>query len=154
MNPEDLFKDDKDLHTMAMNELAAGNIRDSAEKAWGATVRAANVFVIVRTGEEPISTSLIRIDIEQEADRNPTLDSLRLRYLSRETSLHGGCFYDGICEPKEAIERRIRETAEFIDDAIKLAGHQNSIALKSRLFNSVTIHRNVLCSVLFNHLTY
>jgi uncharacterized protein (UPF0332 family) len=121
LNPENLFKDAKDLHVLAMKELEAGNIRDAAEKAWGATVRAANGLVVARTGEEPSTTSRTRIAIEREAEKNPTLDSLRLRYLSRETSLHGGCFYDGICEPKEAIERRIRETAEFIDDAIKLA---------------------------------
>lgn len=122
LNPEDLFKDAKRLYEMAMKELEAGNLRDAAEKAWGATVRATNGLVMVRTGEKPDTTSRTRIAIEREAERHPALDSLRLRYLSRETSLHGGCFYDGICEPKNAIERRIRETAEFIGDAMKIAG--------------------------------
>jgi uncharacterized protein (UPF0332 family) len=122
LNPEDLFKDAKSLYEMAVKELEAGNLRDAAEKAWGATVRATNGLVMVRTGEEPDTTSRTRIAIEREAERYSALDSLRLRYLSRETSLHGSCFYDGICELRNAIERRIKETAEFISDAMKLAG--------------------------------
>lgn len=121
-NAEELFKDAKNLHDVALKELAAGNVRDAAEKAWGATVRATNGLVLARTREEPRTTHHTRVALEQEADRNPALDSLRLRYFTRETTLHGGCFYDGICEPKETIERRIRETAEFIDDARRLAG--------------------------------
>jgi uncharacterized protein (UPF0332 family) len=122
LNPENLFEDARNLQEMAIKELEAGNIRDASEKAWGATVRAVNGLIIAKTGEEPGTTSRTRIAIEKEADKNPEMDSLRLRYLSRETSLHGGCFYDGICEPKETIERRIKETTEFINDAIKLAG--------------------------------
>ncbi len=122
LKPEDLFKDAKDLHETALKELEKGNIRDAAEKAWGATVRATNGLILARTEEEPRTTSRTRIAIEREAEKDQHLDSLRLHYLSRETSLHGGCFYDGICEPKEALERRIRETAQFIDDAKKLAG--------------------------------
>jgi uncharacterized protein (UPF0332 family) len=122
LNPEDLFKDAKQLHEAAIKELETSKIRDAAEKAWGATVRATNGLVLARTGGEPRTTSRTRIAIEEEAEKDAALDSLRLRYLSRKTSLHSGCFYDGICEPKKAIERRIRETAEFIEDARKLAG--------------------------------
>jgi len=50
------------------------------------------------------------------------MDSLRLGFFAREAGLHFDCFYDGCCEPKEAIERRIKETAKFINDAENLAG--------------------------------
>ena len=39
------------------------------------------------------------------------------RYYIRQGSLHGDCFYLGLCEPLADTERRIRETADYIDDA-------------------------------------
>ena len=35
--------------------------------------------------------------------------------------LHGECFYLGLCDPVSITERRIRETADYIDDAEALA---------------------------------
>ena len=43
------------------------------------------------------------------------------RYYTRQGLLHGECFYLGFCEPREEVERRIRETAEYIADARELA---------------------------------
>ena len=34
---------------------------------------------------------------------------------------HGECFYNGLCDPLEDTERRIRRTADYIDDAERLA---------------------------------
>ena len=39
------------------------------------------------------------------------------RYYSRQVVLHGECFYNGLCEPLEDTERRIRRTAGYIDAA-------------------------------------
>ena len=114
---EYLFNDAEELLTLAVRELDAGDIRQAAEKAWCATVASANGLLLARTGQKPPTTARSRIMLEAEAERDSGLDSLRLRFLSRETSLHGACFYDGICEPRNAIERRIRETADFIRDA-------------------------------------
>lgn len=121
LNPDNLFEDAKGLYATAVKELETGNIRSAAEKSWEATVRAAICLIVARTGEEPSTILHTRIAIEREAERFPVIDSLRLEYLSREASLHRACFYDGICEPSNAIERRIRETCEFIDEAMKLA---------------------------------
>jgi len=44
---------------------------------------------------------------------------LRNRYFSRESSLHGHCFYIGLYNPE--VEREIRETNLYIEDARKLA---------------------------------
>ena len=44
------------------------------------------------------------------------------RYYTRQGQLHGRCFYNGHCDPLEETERRIRETADYIDAAQRLAG--------------------------------
>ena len=44
------------------------------------------------------------------------------RYYTRQGRLHGGCFYNGLCDPIEDTERRIRETADYIGDAERMAG--------------------------------
>jgi len=43
------------------------------------------------------------------------------RYFTRESFLHRHCFFDGICEPEEQIERSIRETNLYIEDAKRRA---------------------------------
>jgi hypothetical protein len=52
------------------------------------------------------------------------LEELKIadRYHSRADYLHGHCFYLGLCEPKEPIERRIRETEDYIKDLERLVG--------------------------------
>ena len=42
-------------------------------------------------------------------------------YYARQGSLHGHCFYMGLCDPLEETERRIRETGDYIGDAERLA---------------------------------
>jgi len=49
----------------------------------------------------------------------PATRSLQGRYYSRQSQLHGACFYDGRCN--QETERRIRETAAYINDAEFLA---------------------------------
>ena len=48
-------------------------------------------------------------------------ERLEGRYYSRMAILHVDCFYLGICEPAEDVERRIRETDAYIRDARGLA---------------------------------
>lgn len=86
------------------------------EEAWGATVGAANGLLLVRNGHKPETTARTRVERNSQRSRDPAIESLLLRYVSRETFLHGQCFYDGICGPLTEIERRIRETREFLDD--------------------------------------
>ena len=49
------------------------------------------------------------------------LRTLQDRYFTRQSVLHGDCFYTGWCEPLDAIEELIHETADFIQDAQFLA---------------------------------
>ena len=48
-------------------------------------------------------------------------EKLEGRYFTRESFLHGHCFYMGILEPRDQIERRIKETIKYIKDVKKLA---------------------------------
>ena len=117
-----IFADARQVHSEALERLDQGDIRDAAEKAWCATLRATNALILAHTGEEPERTTYSRIGLERLAQRDDRVESLVNRYYSRQSSLHGDCFYLGICEPVDLIERRIRETVQYIQDAEALAG--------------------------------
>jgi hypothetical protein len=49
-------------------------------------------------------------------------EELETRYFITESSLHGYSSCMGISQFRDQIERRIREPAQYIEDAGKLAG--------------------------------
>ena len=117
-----IFADARAVHADALRLLSEGDIRDAAEKAWCATKRATDALILARTGVEveqsPATTSgILRLESEDRA-----VSSLARRYFSRQGRLHGACFYLGVCEPLDEVERRIRQTANYITDAENLAG--------------------------------
>ncbi len=117
-----IFADARAVHADALRLLAAGDIRDAAEKAWCAAKRATDALILARTGVEPeISSDTTRGLLRLEAE-DKSLSSLVGRYFSRQSRLHGACFYLGVCEPADEVERRIRQTADYIYDAENLAG--------------------------------
>ena len=99
---EEIFQDARVLQADALEMLAQGRIRNAAEKAWGATRRATDAL----------------IDAEDQEARRVRLLA---RYFTRQGHLHGRRFYHGRCDPIEETERRIRETADYIEDAERLA---------------------------------
>ena len=118
-----IFADARALQADALEMLALGKVRNAAEKAWGATKRATDALILARTGEEPELTAetahgLIRLQGEDDSIRQARLVA---RYYTRQGSLHGLCFYMGRCDPLDETERQIRETADYIDDAERLA---------------------------------
>ena len=115
----EIFADAHDVQAQAIELLQHGDIRDAAEKAWCATKRATDALILARTGEEPPTTALTTESLLELASRAPTAESLVGRYFTRISYLHGSCFYNKMCGPH--TERRIRETAEYIDDAEALA---------------------------------
>lgn len=115
----ELFADARQVHAQAMGRLEAGDIRDAAEKAWCATKRATDAIILARTGEEPRTTARTTDQLDAFVDREPAARTLLGRYYSRLGQLHGACFYDARCNPQ--TERRIRETASYIDDAENLS---------------------------------
>ena len=50
---QEIFQDALFLQAAAVDRLDQGDIRDAAEKAWGATKRATDALILARTGEEP-----------------------------------------------------------------------------------------------------
>lgn len=119
---EPIFRDAEALCEEGLRELEAGNLRQAAEKAWGATMRATAALVLARTGEEPERSDQVSRSLKELALKDSRVDrSLVGRYYTRLMILHGECFYHGIMEPREAIVRRIRETKAYIRDSRKLA---------------------------------
>lgn len=115
----ELFGDARQVHSQAIGRLDAGDVRDAAEKAWCATKRATDALILALTGEEPVTTARTTDELDALADRSPAARTLLGRYFSRLGQLHGACFYDARCNPQ--TERRIRETAAYIDEAQDLA---------------------------------
>ena len=118
-----IFQDARDLQSDALEMLTLGKVRNAAEKAWGATKRATDALVLARTGEEPERTPETGSGLRFLEDQDEGIRRAHLvrRYYTRQGQLHGECFYNGLCEPLEATERRIRETSDYIDDAESLA---------------------------------
>ncbi len=116
----EIFADARAMQAAAVERLAAGDIRDAAEKAWCAVKRATVALILARTGSEPtVSPEITKGITVMPADKE--FRSLRQRYFARQSQLHGACFYLGWCDPADEIERRIRETADYIRDAEALA---------------------------------
>ena len=118
-----IFDDARALQAAAVERLDQGDIRDAAEKAWGATKRATDALVLARTGDRPefpaeTAAGLRQLWNQDEAVRQA---GLRPRYYTRQGLLHGHCFYMGLCDPLEDTESLIRETSGYIEDTERLA---------------------------------
>ncbi len=119
-NADRIFTDARLMRDAALERLAAGDVRDAAEKAWCATVRATEGLVLVRTGQEPGTSTAAGRRLTALSEDDPSLMDLRLRYSDRQRVLHGECFYHDYCQPV-VTERLIRETSDYVVDAERLA---------------------------------
>ncbi len=120
---KEILDDARYIHREALERLAAGDIRDAAEKAWCATKRATDALILARTGKEPENSRETSSGLRELSGSDSGIRAFRLvgRYYTRQGHLHGDCFYCGLCEPMDDTERRIRETADYIEDAGRLA---------------------------------
>ena len=116
-----IFADAWEMRQSALDRLASGDIRDAAEKAWCATLRATEALVLVRVGQEPNRSTAATRRLRDIAEADASLRDFWLGYLERQEVLHGQCFYHNDCQPA-ATERLIRETADHIREAERLAG--------------------------------
>ncbi len=116
-----IFDDAGRMYAAALERMAAGDLRDAAEKAWCAAKRATDALVLARTGRLPPRSPDTTRALRTMAAADPSIRNLQARYFERQAALHGDCFYSGNCEPVEDTERLIRETAEYIQDARRLA---------------------------------
>lgn len=119
-NAARIFEDARHMRDAALERMAVGDVRDAAEKAWCATVRATEALVLARTGQEPGTSTAAGRRLNAISVNDPSLMNLRLRYADRQNVLHGECFYHDYCQPV-VTEQLIHETADFIRDAERLA---------------------------------
>ena len=116
-----IFADARFLYDDALEELERGNLRNSAEKAWGATKRATDALILAGTGSEPERTPEMLAALRQLRAQDNAVRPMVRRYYARQGILHGDCFYLGLCEPAADTERLIRRTLGYIEDAEALA---------------------------------
>ncbi len=117
---DELFKDAENLYEEAIKDLKANRLRKAAENAWCATLRATNALILSKTGKLPEYVPETRNMLEDLAMKYPEVEGLTGRFYTRETFLHGHCFYLGIC-PEGPVKRRVIETKQYIEDAKRLA---------------------------------
>ena len=121
-----IFADARSLHADALRLLEAGDICDAAEKAWCATKRSTDALILARTDEAPELSSDTSQGLLMLVEEDSSISSLVGRYYSRQGVLHGTCFYLGVCGPASEVDRRIIQTADYINDAERLAGYADN----------------------------
>ena len=116
---QSIFQDARELQTDALEMLSMGKIRNAAEKAWVGRSGPATPWCWRGQGRS------------RSGRRRPARDSgcglpwtkpcgkpaCGAATTAGRSLLHGECFYNGLCEPLEDTERRIRRTAGYIEDA-------------------------------------
>jgi len=110
----------KDLLTFARTEAKEGyttnndiRIRDSAEKAYLAAVEATD-FLMECHGRSP------GVGPEAHDVRHRFLQEIGRRDLEKDYSyytdtLHGTCFYRGVCPTRDSMETILQEIQQYID---------------------------------------
>ena len=74
---EEIFRDARELQADALEMLDQGKIRNSAEKAWGATKRATDALVLAREGEEPQPAGQARRALLRLSALDPAFDAFQ-----------------------------------------------------------------------------
>ena len=117
----ELFADARTLYVDALEMLDQGKLRNSAEKAWGATKRATDALVLARARHEPQSAGGARRALLRLSNASAGFDLFQGQYNTRSALLHVNCFYDGNCEPEAEMTALIVATGAYIQDAERLA---------------------------------
>ena len=116
-----IFEDARRMGDAALERMAAGDVRDAAEKAWCATMRATEALVLARTGQAPDSSSAASRRLRSLVRNDQSLSGLLERYVARQRVLHGNCFYHNIYNPQD-IDFLVRDTADYVRVCERLAG--------------------------------
>ena len=118
-----IFNDAKGLHDSALTMMENGDLRDAAEKAWGAVNRATTALVLARTDEAPERSPEVSRGLINLSDDDPRLVELRRLYFDFQAMLHGECFYWGLMDRPQVIQSRIRDVADYIRQADEWANY-------------------------------
>ena len=76
-DPTPIFADARRMHNAALQRLAAGDIRDAAEKAWCAAKRAVDALVLAHTGKLPPKSPDTTRALQSMAAADPSVRNLR-----------------------------------------------------------------------------
>jgi len=101
-------------------------VRDAAEKAWGAVVQATDALIYALKGRKPLShferrKALRELEEEVEAVRRL---GLRDRYMARYKALYEA-FYEGVVD-REEVRLELEEARKYVEDVEELLGHELS----------------------------
>lgn len=121
LSPEAIFEDARDVYAQALERLEAGDIRDAAEKAWCATLRATDALILARTGKETETSRGTSQELRMLIHADNRVSIMRAPFYQRQRELHGDCFYYGLCEPLEETAELIRDTNLYLAEAERLA---------------------------------
>ena len=117
----DIFADARHLQASALERLAAGDVRDAAEKAWGATRRATDALLLAVTGSFPETSRQTSNRLRRLAASDERARSLMAIYERQQAFLHGECFYLGLCEPTEDLHAAIHAALTYVEEAEAIA---------------------------------
>lgn len=118
---KDLVEDAEHLVEKAVEEMEV-DLRDAAEKAWGATVRAIDALILARVGVKPEIARERRMRLGEIVVKEKDVDEAKIweRYHSRAQALHAECFYGGVCKPVDVLKKKILETRDLVEDVKQL----------------------------------
>ena len=121
-----IFADARAVHADALRLLEAGDFPNAAERAWHTIRLATDALILARTGVEPVIPSERSKGIGRLATDDDAVLPLHKRYHIALPYLYGTCFSLGVCEPIDEVESFIRQTADYISDAERLAGYADA----------------------------
>ena len=112
-----LFDDASSLYVSALAMMECGDLRDAANKAWGAVNGATTALVLARTDILPERSPEVSRGLIELASDDSRLTELRRSYFDLQGVLHGECFYWGLMDRPQVIESQINEVAAYIQQA-------------------------------------
>jgi len=122
------FEDARRFYEESLKEFEEGvrennpyKIRDSAEKAWNATIQATNALILKLTGKLPSSHWERRKLLRELETKIPEIreSMLRDRYGARERHLHEMVFYEGNVDIED-INYELEKVRAYLNDVDKL----------------------------------
>ena len=78
--PQEIFADARAMQSSALEQLAAGDIRDAAEKAWCATKRATEALLLAVNGEMPQMAAELSRGLRAQGRSSENWNSLQERF--------------------------------------------------------------------------
>ncbi len=113
----------------AIAELDRAELVKAAEKTWAATLQATNALIVAQTGVEPkpndrqeTTNHLLGLPGWGTDDCDAELKELTEQYFSLTHILHDTVICDRDIEPVSVLIQDIRDAADYIRDAERLAG--------------------------------